>query len=223
MKKRFSLGLDLFKFLLNHNFTSDLARRRHAKEEGRAIYENFEVEFQLDGHFWLQYGQYLVSIGRDEEALSVLSKSIQAYADNPYAVHAYADLQLKVAAKRPAYDAVTEKLIGDAVTTLEKQIGYASWESDQYPIVTLSEKHVWAMIKHNRTEKAKVLATQYFKELENMARLNTAAPLQLARQLSCPLSDQRTMVSGPLPSFGNGANAPSRGQGDPRARKGAPR
>ena len=80
----------LFKFLLNHNFTSDLARRRHAREEGRAIYEKFEVEFQLDGHFWLQYGQYLVSIGQDEEALSVLSKSIQAYADNPYAVHAYA-------------------------------------------------------------------------------------------------------------------------------------
>ena len=138
-------------------------------------------------------------------------------------VSAYADLQLKVAARRPAYDAVTEKLIGDAVKTLEEQIGYASWDSDQYPIVTVSEKHVWAMIKHNRTEKANILATQYFKELENMARFNTAAPLQLARQRLAHYLTSGRWYQGPLPNFGNGANAPSRGRGDPRARRGAPR
>lgn len=202
----------LFKFLLNHNFTSDLARRRHAREDGRAIYENFEVEFQLDGHFWLQYGQYLVAIGRDEEALSVLSKSIQAYPNNPYAVHAYADLQLKVAAARPTYDAVTEKLIGDAVKTLEEQLEYTSLDWDQYPIVTLSEKHVWALIKHNRTDQAKVLAAQYFKKLESMARVNSAAPLQIARERLVHYVTSGQWYPGAIPHFQDDANPPPRGR-----------
>ncbi|WP_176849723.1 P-loop NTPase [Belnapia rosea] len=191
----------LFKFLLNHNFTSELARRRHAKEEGRAIYEEFEVEFQLDGHFWLQYGQYLVSIGRDEEALSILNKSIRAYSDNPYAVHAYADLQLKVAAKRPYYDSVTEKLIGDAVKTLEGQLAYAALDWDQYPIVTLSEKYVGAMIKHNKNEKAKELATQYYRELEKIVRFNAAKPLQVARERLLHYISTGRWYQGSLPKF----------------------
>lgn len=207
----------LFKFLLNHNFTAELARRRHATEEGRAIYEEFEVEFQLDGHFWLQYGQYLVSIGEDEEALSVLSKSIQAYADNPYAVHAYADLQLKVAAKRPSYDAVTEKLIGDAVKILEGQLAHSSWGWDQYPIVTLSEKHVGAMIKHNRPEQAKTLAQGYFKTLESMARDNSAEQLQVAKARLLHYLTSGQWYQGRLPNFGDDTRAQPGRRAGPRA------
>jgi hypothetical protein len=202
----------LFKFLLNHNFTAELAKRRHRTEEGRRIYEAYEVEFQLDGHFWLQYGQYLVTIGEDEEALSVLSKSIKAYSDNPYAVHAFADLQLKVAAKRPTYDSATAKLIGDAVKTLEQQHSYSSWDSDQYPMVTLAEKHVWAMLKHGKSGEARILAHGYFKELENMARNNSAKPLQRARERLAHFVTSGTWHEGNLPSF-SGNSKPSSARG----------
>lgn len=172
----------LFKFLLNHNLNADLAKRRHGKLEGRRIYETFEVEFQLDGHFWLQYGQYLVTIGEKEEALSVLGKSIDAYSNNPYAVHAFADLQLRVAAKRPHYDSETAKLIGDAVKTLTEQHGYLSWDSDQYPIVTLAEKHINALIRHKKDPEARQAANLYFEDIQRMSQHNSARPLQIAKE-----------------------------------------
>lgn len=192
----------LFKFLLNHNFNAELAKRRRGLEEGRRIYETFEVEFQLDGHFWLQYGQYLVSIGQEEEALSVLSKSIKAYSNNPYAVHAYADLQLRVAIRRESYDAVTAKLIGDAVSTLEEQHRYAVWDSDQYPMVTLAEKHIAALLKHRRQEEARPLAERYYTELQIMGRFNAAQPLQRAKERLAHYLTSGTWYEGNLPNFG---------------------
>jgi tetratricopeptide (TPR) repeat protein len=173
----------LFKFLLNHNFNADLARRRNDMVAGLKIYEQFEVIFQLDGHYWLQYGQYLVEMGRLEQALGVLKKSIQAYPNNVYASHAYADVQLRVAAERPAYDAVTVELIGDAVKALEALHASSSWgASDQYPIVTLSERHVGALVRHGQDAQARDLAANYFNQLDDLAKRNSAPALQGARQ-----------------------------------------
>ncbi|MHA7066115.1 P-loop NTPase [Azospirillum argentinense] len=203
----------LFKFLLNHNFNADLARRRHGKEEGRRIYETFEVEFQLDGHFWLQYGQYLVAIGEDEEALSVLSKSIQAYSENSYAVHAFADLQLRVAIKRKNYDATTVKLIGDAVKALEEQHRQSLWDSDQYPIVTLAEKHVAAMIVHKQISAAKAAASKYFRELEIMSRQNSVQPLQRARERLAHYLATGIWHEGEVPDFSDRSKRMSRRRG----------
>lgn len=206
----------LFKFLLNHNFNAELAKRRHSADRGRRIYESFEVEFQLDGHFWLQYGQYLVSIGEEEEALSVLSKSIRAYSNNPYAVHAYADLQLRVARRRKSYDAVTAKLIGDAVSTLEEQHGYAVWDSDQYPMVTLAEKHIAALIKHRGQEEARPLAERYYTELQLMGRFNAAQPLQKAKERLAHFLTSGTWYEGNLPNFGARSEANRRRRHKPR-------
>ena len=66
----------LFKFLLNHNFNADLAKRRGDVDEVEKIYSTFEIAFQLDGHFWLQYGEFLVEKGELEAALGALNKSI---------------------------------------------------------------------------------------------------------------------------------------------------
>lgn len=172
----------LFKFLLNHNFVGELARHRSDIEEWLRVYSSFEIDFQLDGHFWLQYGQYLLSIGRFEDALIVLGKSISAYPDNIFAVHAYANVQLHVAARRAAYDAVTVELIGDAVRALEELHAKSFWESDEYPIVTLSERHIGALVKHGQHDLAKQLAPKYFRELENALRRSSAEPLRLARE-----------------------------------------
>ena len=172
----------LFKFLLNHNFNAELARRRNDMDEGLRLYEEFEVAFQLDGHYWLQYGQYLVEMGRVERALGVLNKSIQAYPGNLYAAHAYADVQLRVATERSSYDAVAIELIGEAVKSLESQHAQSSWESDQYPIVTLSERHVGALVKHGQAAQARTLAQHYFRQVDDLARRNGAEPLQLVRE-----------------------------------------
>jgi len=172
----------LFKFLLNHNFTLELMKRRHDLEAGLRIYQEFEVEFQLDGHFWLQFGQYLVGMGEPERALDALHKSIQAYPNNPYADHAYADVQLRVACDRPSYDAVTVQLLADAVKTLERLQERMGAESDQYPLVTLSDRYVGALVKHGRLTEARASATRYFRSLEVMSRRNSSDSIQVARE-----------------------------------------
>lgn len=160
----------LFKFILNHNFIGDLARRRNDAEEGLRVFESFEIEFQLDGHFWLQYGQYLVMFGELEPALHALEKSIAAYPENIFAVHALADLQLRVAHNRDVYDATTVALIGDAVETLEGLHAAQSTETDFYPMETLADKHVSALVKHGQERSALSAARRYFRLIEAMPR-----------------------------------------------------
>ncbi|UXN65400.1 hypothetical protein N8E89_07030 [Phyllobacterium sp. A18/5-2] len=162
----------LFKFILNHNFIGDLARRRNEVEEGLRVFQSFEIEFQLDGHFWLQYGQYLVMFGELEPALRALEKSIAAYPENIFAVHALADLQLRVANNRNTYDATTVALIGDAVETLEGLHASQNVETDFYPIVTLADRHVSALIKHDQHKSALFAAQRYFRLIEAMRRTN---------------------------------------------------
>ncbi|MER9264325.1 SIR2 family protein [Mesorhizobium sp. M0410] len=160
----------LFKFILNHNFIGELARRRNEVEEGLRVFQSFEIEFQLDGHFWLQYGQYLVMFGELEPALHALEKSIAAYPENIFAVHALADLQLRVAHNRNIYDATTVALIGDAVETLEGLHAAQSDDTDFYPIVTLADRHVSALIKHGQGKSALSAAQRYFRLIEAMRR-----------------------------------------------------
>jgi hypothetical protein len=160
----------LFKFILNHNFIGDLVRRRNEVEEGLRVFQSFEIEFQLDGHFWLQYGQYLAMFGELEPALRALEKSIAAYPENIFAVHALADLQLRVASDRKIYDAATVTLIGDAVETLEGLHAAQSVETDFYPIVTLADRHVSVLIKHGQHKSALSAAQRYFRLIEGMRR-----------------------------------------------------
>jgi tetratricopeptide (TPR) repeat protein len=162
----------LFKFILNHNFVGDLARRRNQVEEGLRVFQSFEIVFQLDGHFWLQYGQYLVMFGELEPALHALEKSIAAYPENIFAVHALADLQLRVAYNREIYDATTVALIGDAVETLQGLHIAQSVETDFYPIVTLADRHVSALIKHGQGKPARSAAQRYFHLIQGMRRTN---------------------------------------------------
>lgn len=160
----------LFKLILNHNFVYENAKRLSTPLEGSKIYEAFEIDFQLDGHFWLQYGLYLNQLGQLDEALNLLRRSIQAYPENSYAVHAFADLQLRIAARRPSYDTVTKSLIGEAVEALMREDAKNRVEIDQYPIVTLSNGHLGALIKHGQTADARRLAKQYFDRLKEVER-----------------------------------------------------
>lgn len=171
----------LFRFLLNHNFVRTLVRQQTGVDDVIRIYESFEIEFQLDGHFWLQYGQFLVEIGRIEPALRVLQKSIEAYPDNEFATHALADVQLKAAYRRPVYDAEARTLMGEAVKTLLEQDARLDWESDQYPIVTLTFGHIGALLRHKQVHAAKEAAAQYFDRVQRLAKRRHNNHLQAAQ------------------------------------------
>ena len=155
----------LFRFMLNHNFLKDLFGLKGDGSYPRKIYSRFEIEFQRDGHFWLQYGQYLSAMRLYEEALPILEKSIQAYPENEYAAHALADIQLRVAAEAPSWNNSVAGLIGHAVSKLEELHENRDRQTDQYAIVTLSEKHIGALVKHGRLEEAREAAKRYFNEI----------------------------------------------------------
>jgi tetratricopeptide (TPR) repeat protein len=156
----------VFRFAWNHKFIFEQCRRRGNKHAGERVYSRFEIEFQLDGHFWLQYGLYLSACGRYDEALKMLRKSIEAYPNNPFAVHALAELQLQTACKRELFDATTRHLIDEAVESLLLLDSRISGDIDQYPIVTLATFHLEALVKHNQEELAKTCAKTYFERLK---------------------------------------------------------
>jgi SIR2-like domain len=171
------LDSQLFKFLLNHDFIFNYADRHGDEELGREIYAEFEVDFQLDGHFWLQYGLYLAEISDLDGAIEKLRLSVQAYPDNPYVINALADVQLQVARNRPHYDTGTRVLIDEAVRALKLQDA-SQIESDVYPIVTLANGHIAALNKHGETKLAKAAATQYFDRLQQLEKIIPAPALQ---------------------------------------------
>lgn len=160
----------LFKHILNADFIHRMSSSFGDPEEGRQIYERFEIEFQLDGHFWLQYGLFLIRCNKYPDALKALTRSIQAYPGNIYARHALAHLQLRIAAQRPAFDAITQELVHDAVTELEVQHSRVAPADDEYPLVTLSIGHIQVLANHNQTERALALAKQYHNRLQEMGK-----------------------------------------------------
>ena len=127
----------LFKFLLNHDFIFERVKRREHRELGVSFYSSHEVDFQLDGHFWLQYGLFMGTNGRDDEAIELLTQSIRAYPDNFFAIHALADLQLKIARKSPSFDQRTRALLNEAVASLNRQDARHEVRTDSHGTVSL--------------------------------------------------------------------------------------
>ncbi|MCP1471658.1 tetratricopeptide (TPR) repeat protein [Sphingobium sp. OAS761] len=162
----------LFRYLLSHNFLKDIANSHGSVRSGLKVYEKFDLAFQLDGHYWLQYGQYLSEIGDYDQAMEMFDKSIQAFPENEYAQHALADCQLKVATRRRFYDAHTRGLILKAVTTLVEQDKAIGGPSDHYAIVTLAHGHVGALVVHGQMDQAQEVANQYLKRIGTIRRAN---------------------------------------------------
>lgn len=148
----------LFRFLLNHAFIRERAERAGSKDSGVEVYKSFEINFQLDGHFWLQYGLYYQRLGENLKAMEMLEKSIQAFPSNPFAQHALATERLRQAASRPTYDKETGFLVREAVSALERLDSSDELGFDQYPLVTLSRHHIDNLIQHGKHGLAKKTA-----------------------------------------------------------------
>lgn len=160
----------LFKYMLNADFVYEVAAAHGDVEAGREVYERFEVQFQLDGHFWLQYGLYLIKCKRYDNALKALKRSIEAYPENLFARHALAHLKLRIASHRTNFDAPTQELVDEAVGELELEHARATPADDQYPLVTLAMGHVQVLATHGQNEKAQSYAKKYHTRLQEMGR-----------------------------------------------------
>ncbi|WP_412032999.1 tetratricopeptide repeat protein [Nitratireductor aquimarinus] len=136
----------------------------------------------MDGHYWLQYGQYLSSMRLYDDALPVLEKSIQAYPENDFAAHALADVQLRVAKEAGSWSSTVAELVGHAVATLEELHANRSNKTDQYAIATLAKLHTGVLIKHNRTEAAKEVAKRYFNEIGDIKSVMRGDVLEETRK-----------------------------------------
>ncbi|MET3723463.1 SIR2 family protein [Sphingomonas trueperi] len=162
----------LFRYLLSHNVLKEIAISHGSAYAGLKVYEKFDLAFQLDGHYWLQFGQYLSEIGEYDQAMDMFDKSIQAYPENEFALHALADCQLKVAARRASYDAHTRELIRKAVATLVEQDEAMGGPSDHYAIVTLTHGHVGALVIHDQMPQAREAAERYIKRIGAIRRVH---------------------------------------------------
>lgn len=172
----------LFRFILNHRFIADNEKRKHVDGVGVKIFEEFEVEFQLDGHFWLQYGLYLANRQEIPKALTMLRRSIDAYPENAFAVHAYADIQLRYAASRTNFDTETKELIAHAVASLKEMDASSTLEVDVYPAVTLANGHISALLKHGEKAAAQKVAREYYERLKQIEKLFPTRTLTNAKE-----------------------------------------
>lgn len=154
----------LFKYILNSTFIDDVFGARNCLHLAREYYETLELNFQHDGHYWLQYGIFLRKSGDQLQALDKLQKSVQAY-DGYFGRHALALQRFILAREQVSWGPRTESLVSAAVSELEEQISLQSHSSelyDEYPIVTLAIHHVDIMYNFGQKELAIKLAKNYY-------------------------------------------------------------
>lgn len=167
----------LFRFLLNHGFLRERSERGGDKYAGIDVYRQFEISFQLDGHFWLQYGLYYQRLGNSPLAIEMLEKSVAAFPGNPFAIHALASERLMQARNRAHYDNETQRLIRLAIGELERIQNNPLHHLDHYPLVTLSRYHVATLIAHKQTNVAQEYAKEYYERLRVLEKIAPSAEI----------------------------------------------
>lgn len=172
----------LFKYLLNHEFLHKLSKQASDTDTALAVYRRFESDFQLDGHFWLQFGQFLDLSGDLISAHEKLRRSVEAYPDNLFAQHALARIKLRIAAKRTSYDAEARKLIDEAVDVLVGQDNREPLDIDEYPIVTLAKFHIAALTKLGQDQECQRVARKYLERLVELERTSSDSRVFRARR-----------------------------------------
>lgn len=165
----------LFKYTLSNKNIYRIFLRAGDVEAGFRLFDRYSVEFQLDGHFWLQQALYLRRLDRQVDALRALETSVDAYQENVFARHALAQQKLIVASLSDNYGIQEKKRISEAVDELREQHEMTSstpWRanSEEYPIITLANHHVDALYRLGQVKESQKLAGMYFNEIERFSR-----------------------------------------------------
>ena len=149
----------VFRSIINHRFINKMMKNDEARV--RAVYEEFETVFHIDGLYWLQYGLALRGFAKHEEALEKLRTARQAY-HSPQIEHAYAQ-QLMIIVKTNIMEwNEAEIMLNEAIEIFEKlDADKERLRDDAYPIVTMAEEHIAIVQKFEGIEKARKVANQY--------------------------------------------------------------
>lgn len=135
-------------------------------------YEAFEVPFQRDGHFWLQYGLFNRSIGKQDRALELLKKSVDAFPENYYAIHALAQQKLMLAAKVAKHNKPqAQTLMSEAVEhLLILSTSYHQGSNDESAVWTLSKYHIRVLELLGEHDRARAAAREYFEKIDHLLK-----------------------------------------------------
>lgn len=151
---------NIFKFTLNHNFLSNTLH--NDTDLILNVFESFAKAFQDDGHFWLHYGLALRNAHKHTDALEKLRIARETYSLRQVD-HAYAQ-QLLILAK--SWDSKTIALAylheaKEILEELDKKSSKIGGDESDYPMVTLSDFHIFIINKLEGQEKAKLVAQEY--------------------------------------------------------------
>lgn len=156
----------LFKALINHKFLLDIFRENMVNV--LKLYARYEKTFEVDGLFWLQYGLATRAADYQQQAYERFLTAYEAYPHN-HTIHALAQQELVIARdpllSKPAALALIEKAI-DRLKSLDAVLD----SDDTYPIVTLSEGHVNALMVIEGEQAARIKAREYSDVLSRRLR-----------------------------------------------------
>ncbi len=158
----------LFKYISNEDNLRRLMPGREGIKKVHAFYEKFEVPFQRDGHFWLQYGLFMRSVNDNKAALELLTKSCAAYPGNDYALHALAQQKLMLAATERGERHKCDRWISEAVEVLLNLDSRQSDAGSDSAIWSLSKYHIKALRVWSRHDEARAAARKYFERLSDL-------------------------------------------------------
>ena len=162
----------LFKYLLNNKAIHENFVNRGRADLAENIFRHFELPFQLDGHYWLQYGLFQKRIGNYTEALRMLKLSTDAYSGNPFAEHAYAQQLLVHATRYAENDALSFQMAAEGVSRLQALAAQQQKKSDFYPLLTLATHHVVFLLSKSQGDQARKVAKEYFGQLSDLEKRN---------------------------------------------------
>lgn len=160
---------NFFKFLLNSDWLYDTFGKKKSLVMAERVYSSVELEYQQDGHYWLQRGLFYRRDRKHSVARDHLDKSVGAYPGNTYARHALAQQKLIGAALEPRGGASFDRDMREAVAELNLQAEQRG-VSDEYALVTLARFHPEVFVQRNDMEAAKGVAREYFERLSALSK-----------------------------------------------------
>jgi tetratricopeptide (TPR) repeat protein len=156
---------NMFKYLLNSDWLFEIFNRKNKLKMAERVYSSIELEYQLDGHYWLQRGLFYRRRKMYHVAQDCFDKSVDAYPGSLFAKHAWAQQQLINACVSRRRTPQSEREVQRAVKELNEQAQLRN-ATDQYPLITLSRYHPEVYFRWGDMETAKALGKEYFERLK---------------------------------------------------------
>ncbi|MEI7269057.1 SIR2 family protein [Pectobacterium versatile] len=159
----------IYKGLVNFRFLQKILKDNES--DILTLYSRFEKLLEQEGLFLLQYGLALRAYNHHTQALEKLIQARQAFPESPHIEHAYAQ-QLLILAHRGDDESIAENNLYKAIEVLRSIDKFNKKDGDRYPLVSLSEGHVKVLDKFGKVQDGRVMAKNYFDEINQRFGIN---------------------------------------------------